>query len=1176
VYLPEPTTFDMHTQNIPELTQILLEYTPVAIAMFDREMRYIAVSRKWLVDHNCTEQYLIGNCNCKILPSIAQRWKEIHNRCLTGESHQCEAEKIIQADGSYEWLKWECRPWYDGKGEVGGTIFCTEVITEQKQTQEALRKSQARVTKLAANVPGMMFQYVLHLSGNTELLYVSNGCRQLLEVEPEKLQHNSAKFYDLIHPEDYPAFTESMAISADTLLPWLWEGRIITTTGKLKWVRTSGRPEKQDSGNIIWDGLIIDVTDKKLAEAQLNQYKELLESLVEKRTSELNTTNTQLQAEIVERQKAEAALRKSENRFQKLSANIPGVLYQYVLCPDGANYFSYINAVSRQIYELEPEQILNDSNILFKQIHPEDLPGFYQSIQVSVQTLEPWNHEWRTITPSGKLKWLQGSSRPEKQPNGDIVWDGLVMDVTERKRAEEALKHSESKLRTIFDRSADGILIYDAEVFIDCNLAAAQMMGCSTREQLMGLAPSEISPEYQADGITSVERAISLTQQAFEQGSIRFEWIIQRVDRKLMSLEVVLTAIPLDGKEVFYCVWRDITDRKQAEEALKQSESKLRTIFDKSADGILIYDAEVFIDCNLAAAQMMGCSTREQLMGLAPSEISPEYQADGITSVERAISLTQQAFEQESIRFEWVIQRVDKKLLPLEVVLTAIPLDGKEVFYCVWRDITDRKQAEEALQQSELRFRELARREQLINQLANQIRNTLDLDTILETAITSIQSILKIDRCSFSWFKPNVVPPVWETLKEAKLVNLPSLLGCHSAEKIGPVSEKFIKQEILQINDVKEFREPIHKQFLEELGIKSEIVLPMKTRSEQIGVIVCGHWTETRPWTKDEVELLQAVVDQLSIAINQADLYAQSQKAAIKATQQAQQIERALEELKRTQTQLVQSEKMSSLGQLVAGVAHEINNPVNFIYGNLAHASNYAQDLINLLKLYQQEYPEPSHNIISEINTIDLDFMVEDLPKIMFSMKVGSERIREIVQSLRTFSRLDEAEMKKVNVHEGIESTLLILQHRLKPKQEQQAIQLVQNYAMLPKVVCYAGQLNQVFMNLLVNAIDALEDGMKKGIVSNPTITIATEMIDNEHIAIHIADNGVGMAPETQQRLFDPFFTTKPVGVGTGLGLSISYQIVVDRHGGHLHCNSEIGKGTEFIIEIPATQAGNT
>ncbi|MBF2064047.1 MAG: PAS domain-containing protein [Calothrix sp. C42_A2020_038] len=1170
----------MYTQNRAELIEILLEHTPLAIAMFDREMRYIATSRKWLIDYNCTEQNLIGQHNCRVLPNIASMWKDAHDRCLRGEVHfTCEAQKFVtQASGSVDWLKWDCRPWYEQNGDIGGTIFYTEIVTEQKQAQEALRQTQSRFQKLAANVPGMIYQCLLTASGVFTLPYVSPGCRRLLELEPETLQEYGSLFYDFIHPEDKSVFQESMAISADTLLPWLWEGRMITTSGKFKWVRATARPEKQVNGDIIWDGLLIDISDRILAEAQLHQYKELLENLVERRTSELNTTNIQLQAEVLERQKVEFALRRSEMRFQKLSANIPGVLYQYVLCPDGSHHFSYISAGSRQIYELEPEQVLNDGEAVFRLVHPEDLPNLYQSVQLSAKTLEPWSLEWRIITPSGRLKWLQGSSRPEKQPNGDIVWDGLVMDVTERKRALEALCQSETRYRKL-TANLPG-MTFQFVMYPDKSYHFAYISPGSN--ELYGLEPEIIQQDTNRllELIHTDDRAQLLQSVTISAETLQVwkqEWRVIRPSGAIKWVQALSKPEKqADGSIIWDGLMTDITERKVAEESLKLSEQKFRTLFEKSADGILIYDGEIFIDCNQAAVKMMGCSSQDQLLSLSPSQLSPEYQYDGRPSFEKAVELTNIAYEKGSHRFEWVHRRINGQDFPVEVLLTAIPLHGKEVFYTVWRDITDRKQAEEALRKSELRYKELARREQLLNHLANQIRNTLDLDTILETAIINIQQILHIDRCSFSWFKADANPPVWETVKEAKHPSFPSLLGCHPVDKIGPVTQMFVNQEILKIDDVTQFEESMHREFLKSLGIKSEIVLPIKTRSDQIGVIVCGHWTETRTWTSDEVELLQAVVDQLAIAINQAELYTQSQHSALIATQQAQQIENALEELKRTQMQLVQSEKMSSLGQLVAGVAHEINNPVNFIYGNLSHASNYTEDLLNLVELYQEEYPQPTDKIVEQIDAIDLDFLISDLPKIMSSMKVGSERIREIVQSLRTFSRLDEAEMKKVDIHEGIESSLMILQHRLKARQDREVIQVIEDYGSLPMVVCYAGQLNQVFLNILANAIDALEEGVEKGLVSQPTIRITTKMLENARVAIHIADNGVGMEAEVKKRLFDPFYTTKPVGVGTGLGLSISYQIIVDRHGGCLRCNSELGQGTEFVIEIPILQTGNT
>jgi signal transduction histidine kinase len=288
-------------------------------------------------------------------------------------------------------------------------------------------------------------------------------------------------------------------------------------------------------------------------------------------------------------------------------------------------------------------------------------------------------------------------------------------------------------------------------------------------------------------------------------------------------------------------------------------------------------------------------------------------------------------------------------------------------------------------------------------------------------------------------------------------------------------------------------------------------------------------------------------------------------------------LSQTLVDLRRTQAQVIQSEKMSSLGQLVAGVAHEINNPVNFIHGNVTFVDEYAQNLLELVQLYQDEYPLPTSAIQAKIADMDLEFINQDMLKLLSSMKLGTERIREIVKSLRTFSRLDEADMKEVDIHEGIESTLLILQHRLKPKPDRPAIAVIRDYGKLPLVECYPGQLNQVLMNIVVNAIDALEEAKANCTYqerknNSDQITISTSVIDSQWVQIAIADNGVGIPKDVQQRIFNPFFTTKPIGKGTGMGLSISYQIVTEKHGGKLECFSTLGEGSEFAIQIPLRQ----
>lgn len=277
-----------------------------------------------------------------------------------------------------------------------------------------------------------------------------------------------------------------------------------------------------------------------------------------------------------------------------------------------------------------------------------------------------------------------------------------------------------------------------------------------------------------------------------------------------------------------------------------------------------------------------------------------------------------------------------------------------------------------------------------------------------------------------------------------------------------------------------------------------------------------------------------------------------------------QELQDALERLSLTQMRLVQTEKMASLGQIVAGIAHELNNPVTFIYGNVEHALNYIEDILNLIAAYQQAYPEPTDNLAELIEEIDLDFLIPDLRKILQSMKSGSERIKDIILDLRNFSRLDEADLKSVDLLEGLENTLKFLQYRLKPQAERPEIQIVKDYQKLPLVECYAAQMNQVFMNILNNAIDALE------MVAKPVIRIKASFSEHlQQVHLAIADNGCGIPEEIIPKIFDPFFTTKPVGQGTGMGLAVSYKIIVDQHGGMLECFSKPGAGSEFLITLP-------
>ncbi|MBD2356814.1 AAA family ATPase [Tolypothrix sp. FACHB-123] len=372
---------------------------------------------------------------------------------------------------------------------------------------------------------------------------------------------------------------------------------------------------------------------------------------------------------------------------------------------------------------------------------------------------------------------------------------------------------------------------------------------------------------------------------------------------------------------------------------------------------------------------------------------------------------------------------------------------------------------------------------------------------------------------------------------------------------------------------------------------RSVLCTPIINQGALIGLLYLENPLTAGVFTRDRLEVVQLLTAQAAISLENAQLYtdlskttaelkqANSQLAEYSHTLEAKvaertaQLEEAFKNLQTAQAQLIHNEKMSSLGQLVAGIAHEINNPISFIYGNIIPANEYIHDLMYVLQSYRQYYPNPVAQLQKQIANIELDFIADDLPKLLQSMQIGAARIRDIIMSLRNFSRLDESEIKAVDIHEGIDSTLMILQNRLQGDAERPEISVVKEYSQLPAIECYAGQLNQVFLNLLINAIEALETNILQGKDNkNLQIHIRTEKYNAELIKIYIIDNGIGIKESIKSYIFDPFFTTKNVGQGKGLGLSISYQIIVDKHQGLLEFQSTLGAGAEFIITLPISR----
>ncbi len=463
-----------------------------------------------------------------------------------------------------------------------------------------------------------------------------------------------------------------------------------------------------------------------------------------------------------------------------------------------------------------------------------------------------------------------------------------------------------------------------------------------------------------------------------------------------------------------------------------------------------------------------------------------------------------------------------------------------------------------------------AREMVLERQLSSQIRHSLDLDTVLTNAVAEIANLFALDRCLFLW--QEVLPAAPQaaacTVRCVQELPPPATVAALIADLT------LASEQLLRVDAIAQPAgfDPARYRRLQQLDLQALLAAPVHTRSGRHGLVLCEQYGQPRVWRERELELLEAVVNQLAIAIEQVHLYEQSQTAAAVAQARADQLKQALEELQQTQAQLIQTEKMSALGLLIAGLAHELRNPISFICGNLTYAQDYADSLISLVRLYQEHLPHPPIAIRQLAAEVELDFLIEDFPKTLESMAMGAARIEELILSLRNFSRRDGPAMEPVDLHTGLESALLILSHRLCPRGAATPIDVIKRYGSLPPVACYPSQLNQVFVNLLSNAIDALEEQAQ---AQQPAqITICTRALA-DIVEISIADNGPGIPPEVQRHLFDAFFTTKPTGKGTGLGLSISQQIIA-KHSGDLRCCSEMNRGTEFIVRLPRRAAMTT
>ncbi|MEG5067426.1 PAS domain S-box protein [Microcoleus sp. B3-A4] len=690
----------------------------------------------------------------------------------------------------------------------------------------------------------------------------------------------------------------------------------------------------------------------------------------------------------------------------------------------------------------------------------------------------------------------------------------IARDITESKKAEIANR----SLAAILEATPDFVGICDLEgrpVYI--NNAGRKMVGIDENEDISNLQVTEFTP---ASGRSSLNQAIATAvSEGFWSGETAF---VSASGVEIPVSQVIISHSGPDDKLTYIStIARDISDRKEAEKALQVSQARFAGIVEIADDAIISVDAEQkIILFNQGAERIFGWTAAEAI-GQSLSLLLPEaFVAPHSHLVSNFGGGVKQARKMGS-RKEIFARRRDGTEFPAEASISKLEVAGEIIFTAILRDVTASREADEFVRLSEERYRSLA------------------MATAQMVWMTDANGIAE---------RPQ---PDWIAYTGLSFGDNDNWI-----EAVHPEDRDRTIQAWIRALETKSLYEIEHRLRAADGSYRHFWVRGVPILAADGSV---REWVGTHTDISDRVEVLEAL-----------------KQSEGQYRVQAAELEKAVRELHQTQTQLIQTEKISSLGQLVAGVAHEINNPINFIYGNITHATQYATDLLGLLHLYQEKYPNPVPEIVEAAEDIEIDFLMEDFTKILESMKVGADRIRDLVVSLRNFSRLDESQMKLVDIHEGIESTLLILQHRIKANVLRPAIEIIKEYGNFPPVECYVGQLNQVFMNLLGNAIDALEEynsthSSKEIYSHHNTIRINTSA-NSDTVKIRISDNGRGINQEVIHKLFDPFFTTKPVGKGTGLGLSISYQIIVEKHRGKLQCISAPGEGAEFVIEIPISQ----
>lgn len=1071
------------------------------------------------------------------------------NRTLLEQQDYQAKFRVVWSDGSIHWIEAKGKFFYDETGQavrmLGTCVDISDKVLAEAQLRQAYQMANFAKNQLNGIIEGTT-DLIAALDKEFRFIAFNSAYKQECKrILGKDIELGMSLIDMLAHlPSDQTKAVEYWTRAM--------QGERYTVLQELgdenlerNYYETTYSPINDENNVQIGACHVVrNVTERVLAQTALQNAKDELELKVKERTQELSHAKTQLECELIEH--------KLTQRYLQEKVQLLDLAHDAIVTLDLNSTITFWNRGAQVMYGFSKAEAWGkeiDTLLQTQYLKP------LSEIEAELFLQGSWEGELTQRKQDGTRIVVSSRWAVQRDLRGrPIAILNINRDITEHKHAEEALQRSEARHRALLNAIPDMMISLSREgIYLDCKPAKPFDL-LRPKPELLGKSVYEVLPPDVA------QQRMYYVEQAFLTGETQryeYQWQLQGCLRDIEARVVV------SGEHEVLIVGRDMSDvydelrlRQQAERALRESEARLQAILDKAPAVIYLKDLQCrHLLINHEFERILH-NTKEHILGKTAQELFEEGIAAKIQANDTAVLSSGSAIE-----FEEDIPQEDGIHTYISVKFPLCDADGNPYALCgISTDITQRQQAQARLR----RERDL-------------------LNGIMQTSVAAITVMDSQGSIVFANDRATQVLGLSKSEITQLSYNAPEWKITDFEGNSFPEEQLPFRQVMVTGKPVFDVRHAIEwpdgkRRYLSINGA------PVKELPEAItGVVVS---------VTDITESKQA-----EDALRRSEAQLREKATILKQT---------LDQLQQAQTQLIQAEKMASLGQLVAGIAHEINNPVNFIYGNISCTEDYLHDVLDLLQLYRQQYPNSTAQIQTKEENIDLDFLTDDVFKILSSMRTGTQRIRQIVLSLRNFSRLDEAEKKKVNLHEGIDNTLLILNHQFVKTN----ITLIKEYGNLPPVMCYPAQLNQVFMNILNNAIDALKEQASPKIItirtevetedwvkmyydtppptwenlpnhSSQTLAVlrpATPaenvmrmpMNNSQSVVIRIRDNGPGIPLEIKHKIFDPFFTTKPIGQGTGLGLSISYQIV-KKHGGKIEVNSQSAQGTEFAISLPLT-----